>query len=71
MTVEAGPNTPDKASPLNWQDGKVQIFWEGHKSLWNLHLNFDWHYIGQKLDEDFAKFCKEYMNFNKYHFWVF
>ena len=23
----------------------------------NLHLTFDWHYIGQKLGEDFAKFC--------------
>ena len=27
---------------------KVHIFWEGHKILWNLHLTFDWHYIGQK-----------------------
>ena len=23
----------------------------------NLHLTFDWHYIGQKQGEDFAKFC--------------
>ena len=36
---------------------KVHIFWEGHKILLNLHLTFDWHYIGQKLDGDFAKFC--------------
>ena len=27
---------------------KVHIFWEGHKLLRNLHLTFDWHYIGQK-----------------------
>ena len=36
---------------------KVHIFWEGHKILWNLHLSFDWHYIGQKYGEYFAKFC--------------
>ena len=36
---------------------KVDIVWEGHKILRNLHLTFDWHYIGQKLGEDFAKFC--------------
>ena len=29
-------------------DFKVHIFWEGHKILRNLHLTFDWHYIGQK-----------------------
>ena len=23
----------------------------------NLHLTFDWHYIGQKKGKDFAKFC--------------
>ena len=27
------------------------------KNLKNLHLTFDWHYIGQKLGGDFAKFC--------------
>ena len=27
---------------------KVHIFLEGHKILQNLHLTFDWHYIGQK-----------------------
>ena len=27
---------------------KVHIFWESHKILRNLHLTFDWHYIGQK-----------------------
>ena len=26
---------------------KGNIFWEGHKILQNLHLTFDWHYIGQ------------------------
>ena len=36
---------------------KVYIFWEGHKILQNLHLTFDWHYLGQKLGEDFAKLC--------------
>ena len=33
---------------INWQMVKVHKFWEGHKKLWNLHLTFDWHYIGQK-----------------------
>ena len=27
---------------------KVHIFWESHKILQNLHLTFDWHYIGHK-----------------------
>ena len=36
---------------------KVHIFLEGHKILRNLHLTFDWHYIGKKKGEDFAKFC--------------
>ena len=27
---------------------KVNVFWEGHKILRNLHLTFDWHYTGQK-----------------------
>ena len=35
----------------------VHVFWEGHKTLQNLHLTFDWHYIGQNWGEDFAKFC--------------
>ena len=26
----------------------IHIFWEGHTILQNLHLTFDWHYIGQK-----------------------
>ena len=30
------------------QKDKVHIFWEGRKILQNLHLTFDWHYIGQK-----------------------
>ena len=33
------------------------LFLEGHTILQNLHLTFDWHYIGQKQGEDFAKFC--------------
>ena len=40
-----------------WWSGKVHIFWEGHKSLRNLHRRFDWHYIGQIYDGDFTKFC--------------
>ena len=36
---------------------KVHIFWEGHKILQNLHLNFDYSTYSQKLGEDFAKFC--------------
>ena len=36
---------------------KVHIFWEGHKILPNLHQLFDWHYIGQIIGGDFAKFC--------------
>ena len=27
---------------------KVHIFWEGYKILQNLHLTFDWHYLGQE-----------------------
>ena len=26
---------------------KVHIFWEGHEILQNLHLKFDWNYVGQ------------------------
>ena len=26
----------------------IYVFWEGHEILRNLHLTFDWHYIGQK-----------------------
>ena len=36
---------------------KVHIFWEGHKSLRNLHCRFDLHYIGQIYGGDFVKFC--------------
>ena len=39
------------------QVSKVHIFWEGHKSLRNLHRRFDWHYIGQIYGGDFVKFC--------------
>ena len=36
---------------------KVNIFWEGHEILRNLHQLFDWQYIGQIIGGDFAKFC--------------
>ena len=36
---------------------KVHIFCEGHKIWRNLHLTFDWHYLGQMEGEEFAKFC--------------
>ena len=40
---------------------KVHIFWEGHKILQNLHPTFDWHYIEQKILQNFVAFS-EYMN---------
>ena len=40
-----------------WVFCKVRIFWEGHKSLRNLHLTFDCMFCSQKLGEDFAKLC--------------
>ena len=41
--------TPEIAKIIfSYKSGKVHIFWEGHKILRNLPLNFDWHYIGQK-----------------------
>ena len=43
--------------PLLFHIVKVHIFWEGHKILRNLHLTFDWQYIGQIIGGDFAKFC--------------
>ena len=36
---------------------KVQIFWEGHKILRNLHQLFDWQYTGQIVGGRFSKFC--------------
>ena len=36
---------------------KVHIFWEGHKTLRNLPLTFDYSTYHQKISEDFAKFC--------------
>ena len=36
---------------------KVHIFWEGHKTLQNLHFTFDWNYIEQIYGGDFAKLC--------------
>ena len=35
---------------------KIQLFWEGHKILQNLHQLFDWQYIGQIIVGDFEKF---------------
>ena len=49
---------------------KVHIFWEGHKILQNLHLIFDWHYIGQKEGGDFAKFCGLLKMYELYFFLV-
>ena len=40
---------------------KVQIFWEAHKILRNLHQLFDWQYIGQIIGGDFA--ISKYMIF--------
>ena len=40
-----------------WKTIKVPIFWEDNTILQNLHLTFDWHYIGQKEGGDFAKLC--------------
>ena len=37
--------------------GKLDIFWEGHKILRNLHRRFDRYYIGQIYGEYFAKIC--------------
>ena len=37
--------------------GKLHIFWEGHKILRNLHCRFDCYYIGQIYGGDFEKFC--------------
>ena len=48
------------------QINKVHIFWEGHKILRNLHLTFEWHYLGKikvKISKKFVAFS-EYMNFN-------
>ena len=39
------------------QFGKVRIFWEGHKILLNLHLNFVLCSASQKYGEDFVRFC--------------
>ena len=40
-----------------WYFVKVHIFWEAHKSLWNLHGRFDHYYIRQIYGGDFAKIC--------------
>ena len=36
---------------------KVQIFWEGHKILWNLHRRFVLCNASQIYGRDFEKFC--------------
>ena len=42
-------NEAHNGAKVFWKyESKVHIFWEGHKILRNLHLAFDWHYIGQK-----------------------
>ena len=50
---------------MDWNLDKVHTFWEGHKILQNLHLTFDWHYIGQ-IGEDLQNCVafSEYINFN-------
>ena len=40
-----------------FHDSKVHIYREGHKMLRNIHLIFDWHYIGQMIHGYFAKIC--------------
>ena len=40
---------------------KVHIFWEGHKTLRNLHHRFDRNYIGQIYSGDFAKNCEMWL----------
>ena len=45
---------------------KVHIFWEGHKILGNLHLTFDWHYIGEKQNfVAFIRWFHEYFDTTK------
>ena len=75
--------TPSTCGSLSktkiWKDAigiecnKVHIFWEGHKILQNLHLTFDWNYIGPKVRWRFLKILRafsEYMNFTKKKFCV-
>ena len=51
--------------------GKVHIFWEGHKILWNLHRRFDRYYIGQIYCGDFAKICGLLRIYEFYFFKLF
>ena len=49
--LELGRDTSEmnrKIEKIKNQENKVHIFWEGHKILQNIHLTFDWHYIGHK-----------------------
>ena len=63
-------STEVKSKKLGHLIYKVLIFWEGHKILRNLHLSFDWHYIGQKWGGDFPNFVafSEYMKFTMHMF---
>ena len=47
--------TVGTVNEVAWNN-KVHIFWDGHKILRNLHLNFDYSTYSQKLGKDFAKF---------------
>ena len=47
---------------------KVDIFWEGHKILRNLHQLFVLCTASQMIGEDFMAFS-EYMNFNT-NIWI-
>ena len=49
---------------------KVRIFWEGHKLLKNLHLNFVYSTYRQKKGEDFSKFCGLLRKAELYHLHV-
>ena len=49
---------------------KVYIFWEGHKTLRNLHQLFDWQYI-RIIGGDFAKFCDLLRIYKLYCFFKF
>ena len=53
---------PRKIGMVKKNHVKVHIFRKGHKILQNLHLTFDWHYIGQKTSQNFVAFS-EFMNF--------
>ena len=41
-----------------WVKVKVNIFWENHNILRNLHQVFDWQYTGQIIGGDFVAFSE-------------